>query len=76
MLPIIFHVDAECYANGTMSTDVESGNCTCKTGYIGEKCHQCDIGHYDFNNGTDASLICLGKIILDKENELINMIFS
>ena len=59
-----------------MSTDVESGNCTCKTGYIGEKCHQCDIGHYDFNNGTDASLICLGKIILDKENELINMIFS
>ena len=57
-------VDAECYTNGTMSTDVDSGNCTCKTGYKGEKCDQCDKGHYDFNDGTDEPLICSGKIIL------------
>ena len=64
ILCIIFYVDAECYINGTDTTNVDSGNCECKTGYKGEKCNQCDKGHYDINDGTDEPLICSGKKIL------------
>lgn len=36
-----------------------SGICDCEDGYKGDKCKECDAGHY--NTGTNEAPMCSGK---------------
>ena len=48
----------DCNEAGSSSTSCSSsGDCSCKTGYLGQKCSDCLPGYH--KSGTD----CLGKIL-------------
>ena len=71
-----FHqkLDCVCFIDGSLKTDGSictsidpcpcdsEGICTCETGYIGDKCNQCDSGYYDADeNESDSLATCAGN---------------
>ena len=69
-MPIfILFLDCQCYPEGTMEytnpsgvkqCNNDTGICTCKEGYAGDKCETCDTGYYDQNiNDTSLDVSCL-----------------
>ena len=62
-------LDCQCYAGGTMEytnpsgvkqCNNETGICTCKEGYAGDKCETCDTGYFDQNiNDTNLDVSCI-----------------
>ena len=52
--------DCQCDIIGSNSTSCDiDGNCTCKTGYTGEKCDTCLSGYFQ-----DYSGICQGIVYI------------
>ena len=71
-----FHqkLDCVCFIDGSLKADGlicnsidpcpcdSEGICTCGTGYIGDKCNQCDSGYYDSDeNDSDSLATCIGN---------------
>ena len=50
-----FCLECGCDSDGSSSSSCISGNCTCKTGYTGDKCDSCESDYY--KSGSN----CTGK---------------
>ena len=74
ILMIIHTLDCGCFIDGSLKADGSictsidpcpcnsEGICTCETGYIGDKCNQCDSGYYDADeNDSDSLATCTGN---------------
>ena len=74
ILMIIHTLDCGCFIDGSLKADGSictsidpcpcnsEGICTCETGYIGDKCNQCDLGYYDVDeNDSDSLATCTGN---------------
>ena len=47
-------VECNCFAIGTKKNtacDAINGKCSCKVGYVGDKCDTCDNGYFKLLNG-------------------------
>ena len=51
-------LECKCYAIGTKenTTCSDTGKCTCKMGYVGDKCDTCDKGYFKQSDG-----VCKGN---------------
>ena len=50
---LISSLECDCFAIGTKKNtacDI-NGKCTCKVGYVGDKCDTCDSGYFKLSNG-------------------------
>ena len=63
-----FHlIGCNCYIQGTQDCNGVSGGCTCKNGYEGDNCDQCEGGFYNATSelrifGNNNPTTCIGKI--------------
>ena len=50
---LISSLECDCFAIGTKKNtacDI-NGKCSCKVGYVGDKCDSCDNGYFKLSNG-------------------------
>ena len=50
----ILILECNCFAIGTKKNtacDAINGKCSCKVGYVGDKCDTCDNGYFKLSNG-------------------------
>ena len=63
--------------SGVKQCNNETGICTCKEGYAGDKCETCDIGYYDQNiNDTSLDVSCICNFCYDMLTFFTHYLFS
>ena len=71
---LYYDVDCSCNIDGSLKNDESvctstdpcpcdiNGVCTCRIGYTGDNCIECEAGYYDVGgNNFDSSSTCAGK---------------
>ena len=65
---VSIYLACECNSQGSIRHDGspcynkccnDNGSCTCKKGYTGDKCNDCDEGYYEVDN-INGEIICSG----------------
>ena len=55
----IIEIDCECYRHGRSHKQCDNlGKCRCKLNFKGDKCDQCNEGHYSTDTDTDSGRLC------------------
>ena len=67
ILANFYLIGCDCYIQGTQDCNGVSGGCTCKNGYEGDNCDQCEGGFYNATSelrifGNNNPTTCIGKI--------------